>query len=103
MYCKALGQDKEEEPYEVSTIAGVRLPSQYRAFTGYAEFYVTRVALGSQKGNEGVHTVFHSTAQRQYRETNCTCIKEIIATTKLQVSNVGEYRKGFLTLGFQQL
>ena len=52
------------------------------ALTGYTEFYATRVALGSQKGNEGVHTVFNSTAQRQSRENNCTCIKEIIATTK---------------------
>ena len=82
-----MGQNKEEESYEVSIIAGVRLPSQCRAFTGYAEFY----ALGSQKGNEGVHTVFNSTAQRQYRETSCTCIKEIVVTTNIQVSDVRKW------------
>ena len=104
MYCKALGQDKEEEPYEVPTIAGVRLPSQYRAFTGYAELQ------GLKKGmREYILTLFNSTAQRPYRETNCTCIKEIVATTKIQVSNVRErstsqaYREGFLNLGFQHL
>ena len=49
------GKTKDEEPYEVSTIAGVRLPSQCMALTGYALFYDTRFALRSQKGNEGVY------------------------------------------------
>ena len=80
-----MGQDKDEESYEVSTIAGVRLPGPARAFTGYANFYAPWVALGSQKGNRGVHT--HCVQQcgaKTNRETHCTCIKETVATTEIQ-------------------
>ena len=56
MYCKALGQDKDEGPHGIFPISGVRLPGQCRALTGYTLFYATRVALGSQKGYEVVYT-----------------------------------------------
>ena len=109
MYCKALGQDKDEGPCGKSIISDVRLPGQCRALTGYTLFYATRIALGSQKGYEVVYT--HCAQQYGaktikgdqlylYHGESCYYKNTIITCRRMEHTSCIE---GFLTLAFQDL